>query len=58
MSTCQGLTELIGQLGNALEDRPSLTLHVDGGELTMCRVFLPRPDGRYERQDRCLGYHE
>lgn len=45
-------------LGNALEDRPSLTLHVYGGELTLCRVFLPRPDGRYERQDRCLGYHE
>lgn len=45
-------------LGNALEDRPSLTLHVYGGDLTTCHVFLPRPDGRYERQDRCLSYHD
>jgi predicted metal-dependent enzyme (double-stranded beta helix superfamily) len=45
-------------LGNALPDRPSLTLHVYGGDLTACHVFLPRPDGRYERQDRCLSYHE
>jgi predicted metal-dependent enzyme (double-stranded beta helix superfamily) len=45
-------------LGNALSDRPSLTLHVYGGDLTKCHVFLPRADGRYERQDRCLSYHE
>jgi 3-mercaptopropionate dioxygenase len=45
-------------LGNALDDRPSLTLHVYGGDLTACHVFLPRPDGRYERQDRALSYHE
>lgn len=45
-------------LGNALEDRPSLTLHVYGGDLTTCHVFLPRPDGRYERHARALSYHE
>ena len=45
-------------LGNALPDRPSLTLHVYGGDLTKCHVFLPLPDGRYERQDRTLSYHE
>ena len=45
-------------LGNALTDRPSLTLHVYGGDLTRCHVFLPRPDGRYERHERALSYHE
>jgi 3-mercaptopropionate dioxygenase len=45
-------------LGNALSDRPSLTLHVYGGDLTHCHVFLPRPDGRYERHERALSYHE
>jgi predicted metal-dependent enzyme (double-stranded beta helix superfamily) len=45
-------------LGNALADRPSVTLHVYGGDLTTCHVFLPRPDGRYERHDRALSYHE
>ncbi len=45
-------------LGNALLDRPSLTLHVYGGDLTSCHVFLPRPDGRYERHERALSYHD
>jgi 3-mercaptopropionate dioxygenase len=45
-------------LGNALPDRPSVTLHIYGGDLTSCHVFVPRPDGRYERQDRSLSYHE
>ena len=45
-------------LGNALADRPSVTLHVYGGDLTSCHVFVPRADGRYERQDRHLSYHE
>lgn len=45
-------------LANALADRPSVTLHIYGGDLTACQVFLPRPDGRYERQDRCLSYHD
>jgi predicted metal-dependent enzyme (double-stranded beta helix superfamily) len=45
-------------LGNALDDRPSLTLHVYGGDLNACHIFLPRPDGRYERHDRALCYHD
>jgi hypothetical protein len=45
-------------LGNALEDRPSLTLHVYGGDLTRCHIFVPGGDGRYERQIRQLSYHD
>jgi predicted metal-dependent enzyme (double-stranded beta helix superfamily) len=45
-------------LGNALTDRPSITLHVYGGDLTRCHIFVPRPDGRFERQERCLTYHD
>ena len=45
-------------LGNALADRPSITLHVYGGDLASCHVFLPRADGRFERHERCLSYHE
>jgi predicted metal-dependent enzyme (double-stranded beta helix superfamily) len=44
-------------LGNALADRPSVTLHVYGGDLDRCQVFVPRPDGRYEAQVRALTYH-
>jgi 3-mercaptopropionate dioxygenase len=44
-------------LANAL-DRPSLTLHVYGGEINRCNVYLPRPDGWYERQERDLSYDE
>lgn len=44
-------------LGNALADTPSVTLHVYGGSLDGCRVFVPRPDGRYEQQTRQLQYH-
>jgi len=45
-------------LRNALPDRPSVTLHVYGGDLSRCHVFLPRPDGRYERHERALTYHD
>ena len=45
-------------LGNALDDRPSITLHVYGGEMTSCHVFEPRDDGRYERKTRTLGYDD
>jgi predicted metal-dependent enzyme (double-stranded beta helix superfamily) len=45
-------------LGNALDDRPSITLHVYGGDLTRCHVFLPRSGGRFERHERCLSYHD
>lgn len=43
-------------LGNALSDRSSLTLHIYGGEMTNCHVFVPRADGTYERCDRRLSY--
>jgi predicted metal-dependent enzyme (double-stranded beta helix superfamily) len=44
-------------LANAL-DRPSITLHVYGGEMTSCHVFEPVADGRYVRRERTLGYHD
>jgi predicted metal-dependent enzyme (double-stranded beta helix superfamily) len=44
-------------LANAL-DRPSITLHVYGGEMTICHVFEPAPDGRYVRRERPLSYHD
>jgi predicted metal-dependent enzyme (double-stranded beta helix superfamily) len=45
-------------LGNALSDATSITLHVYGGSLDGCRVFLPLPDGRFEQHFRNLIYHE
>ncbi|MGE3275790.1 MAG: cysteine dioxygenase [Vicinamibacterales bacterium] len=45
-------------LENALPDRPSITLHVYGGSLDHCRVFQPRPDGRFDETFRSLSYHE
>ncbi len=45
-------------LANAL-DRPSITLHVYGGEMSSCHVFEPTVDGaRYVRCERSLCYHE
>ena len=44
-------------LANASPD-PSMTLHVYGGEITRCNVYLPRPDGWYERQTRVLAYDD
>lgn len=44
-------------LANASE-RPSITLHVYGGEMTSCHTFEPLGDGRYVRRDRALCYHD
>jgi len=44
-------------LANAL-DEPSITLHVYGGEMTTCHVFVPAADGRYVRTERPLCYHD
>ena len=44
-------------LANAL-DRPSITLHVYGGEMTNCHVFEPLADGRYVRRERTLRYDD
>ncbi len=45
-------------LSNALADRPSMTLHIYGGDLAECRVFLPDADGRYVESTRTLSFHE
>ena len=42
---------------NAL-DEPSITLHVYGGEMTTCHVFVPAAGGRYVRTERLLCYHD
>ena len=44
-------------LANALNE-PSITLHVYGGEMTTCHVFVPVADGRYVRRERALAYHD
>lgn len=44
-------------LANAL-DRPSITLHIYGGEMTTCHVFEPVASGCYVRKERALSYHE
>ena len=45
-------------LANARPDGASLTLHVYGGNLDGCRIFVPREDGRYQQSIRALSYHE
>lgn len=45
-------------LANAQPDRVSLTLHVYGGEMKSCSVFLPEPEGGYRRVVRTLGYDD
>jgi len=44
-------------LANAL-DRPSITLHIYGGEMTSCHIFEPIGEGRYVRHERALCYHD
>ncbi|MGH9662374.1 MAG: cysteine dioxygenase, partial [Bryobacteraceae bacterium] len=44
-------------LENARED-PSITLHIYGGEISQCNVYVPRPDGWYDRQVRELQYDD
>ncbi len=39
-----------------MEAEPSVTLHVYGGEMTHCHVFLPLESGGYERVERQLVY--
>jgi len=43
---------------NARPDTPSLTLHVYGGDLSECLVFLPEADGRYVAERRTLAFHD
>ena len=45
-------------LANALPDSVSVTLHVYGGSLDRCRIFVPRAEGGYEEQFRALSYDD
>jgi predicted metal-dependent enzyme (double-stranded beta helix superfamily) len=45
-------------LANAQPAAASVTLHVYGGNLDDCRIFVPREDGRYQQSIRALSYHE
>jgi 3-mercaptopropionate dioxygenase len=45
-------------ISNAVPSTPSLTLHVYGGDLCECRIFVPTTDGRYASQVRTLSFHE
>lgn len=45
-------------LANARPDRASVTLHVYGGDLDDCKVFLPATgDGRYAEATRMLAFN-
>ena len=46
-------------LANARPSRASVTLHVYGGDLDDCKVFVPAtPDGRYAETTRMLSFNE
>jgi predicted metal-dependent enzyme (double-stranded beta helix superfamily) len=45
-------------LANALHDRPSVTLHIYGGEMTGCSVFEPQADGLWIKRNKTLGYDD
>jgi predicted metal-dependent enzyme (double-stranded beta helix superfamily) len=42
-------------IANALDDKPSVTIHVYAGELDWCYIFVPEGDG-FRRQRRELCY--
>lgn len=42
-------------LANA-DEKPAITIHVYGGEMTACHAFLPEGEGRYRRERRELAY--
>jgi len=45
-------------LANARPTRASVTLHIYGGDLNDCKVFLPATaDGRYMEQQKQLAFH-
>ncbi len=45
-------------LRNALPDRPTVTLHVYGGDMERCSVFEPAADGSYRKAERTLAFHD
>lgn len=42
-------------IANALPDRPSITIHIYGGEMDHCNIFQPHQDGWYETVSRTLS---
>jgi predicted metal-dependent enzyme (double-stranded beta helix superfamily) len=45
-------------LANARPSAASITLHIYGGDLDDCKVFLPAtPDGRYAETSKSLSFH-
>ncbi len=44
-------------IGNPLPDRTSITLHVYGGEMDHCNVYLPRAEGWWEPTTKRLSYN-
>ncbi len=42
-------------IANALEEEPSVTIHVYGGEMTRCAIFEPRYRNWYEKVERELA---
>lgn len=45
-------------LANGLPDRPSLTLHVYGGEMDRCNIFEPLGGGLYRPCQKALAYDD
>lgn len=43
-------------ISNGLSDSASITLHVYGGEMEHCNLYIPREDGSWERSTRELSY--
>jgi predicted metal-dependent enzyme (double-stranded beta helix superfamily) len=39
-------------------DRTVITLHVYGGEMDHCGVFVPQPDGSWRREEKALAYND
>ena len=44
-------------LANGRPSQPAVTLHVYGGDLDDCQVFLPAADGRYVATMKALSFH-
>lgn len=43
-------------LSNALEDETSISLHVYGGEMDHCHLYVPREQGWWDMQTKVLAY--
>jgi len=43
-------------LANALPDRKSMTVHVYGGEMEYCNLYVPRNESWWDKQRKSLSY--